>query len=112
MDGLCWPQRPPKPAADPAVAPVLAPGDALVVLASLASHLGFTPGAALTLLEANDRLDPPVDPDCGTLVLRDLEHQRIGIRLDPLEPAHAWGSSARQALASDAQHRVVRDTRK
>jgi len=65
----------------------------MMVRQSLARHLGITPGAALTLLEGSDRLDLPVDPDCGALLLRDLEHQPISLRLDPLVPGGVMGDT-------------------
>lgn len=64
-----------------------------MVRQSLARHLDITPGAALTLLEESDRLDLPVDPDCGALLLRDLEHLPISLRLDPLVPGGVMGDT-------------------
>jgi Trk K+ transport system NAD-binding subunit len=60
----------------------LTPEMALTLQQSLARRLGMAPAEASALLHANPSLRLPVDPDCGALLLRDLQHQAIRVRLE------------------------------
>lgn len=74
----------------------LDPSLAMTVRQCLARHLGLSPASALALLEEGERVRLPVDPDCGALLIRDLDHQPIGLALDPLPliPAGPWDGGA------------------
>jgi len=74
----------------------LDPSLAMTVRQCLARHLGLSPASALALLQQGERVRLPVDPDCGALLIRDLDHQPIGLALDPLPliPTGPWDGGA------------------
>jgi len=49
----------------------------------LARHLGLTPAEAGGLLQGRRQAELPVDPDCGALLLRDLQRQGVAVALQP-----------------------------
>ena len=53
----------------------------------LARQLGLTPAEAAVLVKGSPCLRLPVDPDCGALLVRDLQHQAIRARLQPVDAA-------------------------
>jgi Trk K+ transport system NAD-binding subunit len=53
----------------------------------LARQLGLSPAEAATLVKGGACLQLPVDPDCGALLVRDLQHQAIHARLQPVNAA-------------------------
>lgn len=54
----------------------------------LARQLGLSPAEAATLVRGGGGcLQLPVDPDCGALLVRDLQHQAIHARLQPVNAA-------------------------
>jgi hypothetical protein len=53
----------------------------------LARQLGLSPAEAATLVKGETCLQLPVDPDCGALLVRDLQHQAIHARLQPVNAA-------------------------
>ena len=60
----------------------LPPELALTLQQSLARRLGMAPAEASALLHAHPNLRLPVDPDCGALLLRDLQRQAIQVSLE------------------------------
>jgi Trk K+ transport system NAD-binding subunit len=126
---LLWRHGQPRPLAMPAAGTVVAAGDQLVVLASLAAlrrvekgrirppaweiafqlpdllgadqtltlrqilarQLGVSPAEAAALMRDSRHLRLAVDPDCGALLQRDLQHQGISAQLEPVADAPAPG---------------------
>lgn len=62
-----------------------APELAFTLQQILARQLGLTPAEAATLVKGPPCLRLPVDPDCGALLVRDLQHQAIRARLQPVK---------------------------
>ncbi len=57
------------------------PEQAFTLQQILARQLGLTPAEAAMLVKGPPCLRLPVDPDCGALLVRDLQHQAIRARL-------------------------------
>lgn len=60
----------------------LAPELALTLQQSLARRLGMAPAQASALLQTSRSLQLLVDPDCGALLLRDLQRQAVQVSLE------------------------------